>query len=118
MGSNSWGWTRKRTMVIQVNPTILSQYGPTTAVLHGYLKAKTANGVLIGGVKCSPINIDTMRIDMGGLARNTIYTHLDILSENGYIVSSSKRLHNPIQCEPGIKLQTAALYVYFGVVKG
>ena len=56
--------------------------------------------------------------DMGGLARNTIYTHLDILSKDGYIVSSSKRLHNPIQCEPGVKLQTAALYVYFGVVKG
>lgn len=65
-----------------------------------------------------PINIDTMGKDMGGLARNTIYTHLDILSKDGYIVSSSKRLHNPIQCEPGVKLQTAALYVYFGVVKG
>ena len=118
MGCYPWSWSRKRTMVIQVNPAILSQYGPTTAVLHGYLKAKTAHGVLIGGVKCSPINIDTMGKDMGGLARNTIYTHLDILSKDGYIVSSSKRLHNPIQCKPGVKLQTAALYVYFGVVKG
>lgn len=118
MGSDPWSWPRKRTMVIKVNPTLLKQYGPTTAMLHGYLKAQTANGVLIGGVKCSPININTMCNDMGGLARNTIYTHLGILSQDGYIVSSSKRLHNPIQCEPGMKLVTSALYVYFGVTKG
>ena len=118
MGGYSWSWSRERTMVIQVNEYVLSQYGPTTAVLHGYLKAKTAKGVLIGGVKCSPINIDTMGKDMGGLARNTIYTHLDILSREGYIVSSSKRLHNPISCDPGMRLQTSTGNVYFGVVKG
>lgn len=104
-------------MVIDVNLDILRKFGAIPAVLHGYIKSKTTNGVEIGGVKCSPIKIGTMCADMGGLRPQTLYRHLSTLTEAGYIVSSSRVLHSPLECDLDKTIRATRRYVFFGVVE-
>lgn len=104
--------------MISVNEDILRQYGPIVAVLHGYLKANTKNGTLIGGVKCSPISVNTMSDAVGGLARNTIYKYLSVLSENGYIISSSESLKSPLANDIDKSIRANKQVIFVGVVKG
>lgn len=105
-------------MVIEVSPELLKSYGPTVAVLYGYIKAKSKTGSLIGGVKCSPIHINEFCDALGGLHRNTVFKHLTTLSNHDYIVTSSKKIVNS-KGESGInpEIRTPQGIVFFGISK-
>lgn len=84
---------------------------PLASLLHGYIHEKSQNGVLIRGVKMTPISIDEM-CKACGCSPNSVHTNLTDLVRHGYVARTYKK-ENPND-KSVIKLTAGSGVLYMG----
>lgn len=84
---------------------------PLASLLHGYIHEKSKNGVLIRGVKMTPISINEM-CKACGCSPNSVHTNLIDLVRQGYVARTYKK-ENPND-ESVIKLTAGSGVLYMG----
>lgn len=84
---------------------------PLASLLHGYIHEKAKNGVLIRGVKMTPISIDEM-CKACGCSPNSVHTNLTELVKQGYVARTYKK-EDPND-NSVIKLMAGSGIVYMG----
>lgn len=103
-------------MVIKVPTLLVRKYGQIASILYGYIREKTKDGVLIRGVKCSPISGCEFTRELG-FSHVTVYRNLQLLIKDGYIASSSQGYWNSSDRLSAEGIRSSSRALLFGVLK-